>query len=88
MKLTTETLKRMIREELNNITKEAMLGSPLDDLSELEKEAATIASQMMAPDVKEEEIVQNLKRMFAGELASGELSEEGMKLAIERAYSL
>mgnify|MGYP003120163472 FL=1 len=89
MKLTTETLKRMIREELNNITKEAMLGSVMAGLSPLGMEVAKTASQIMDdPDIERPELESMLKGMFAKELASGELSEDEMMEAIERAYSL
>ncbi len=89
MKLTTETLKRMIREELNNVTKEAVLGSVMAELSPLGMEVAKTASQIMGdPDIERPELESMLKGMFAEELASGELSEDEMMEAIERAYSL
>ena len=128
MKLTTETLKRMIREELNNVTKlikilvlttnqilisqidevgadigepdcklvdpyvvtkEGMLGSVMAGLSPLGMEVAKTASQIMGdPDIERPELESMLKGMFAKELASGELSEDEMMEAIERAYSL
>ena len=89
MKLTTETLKRMIREELSNVTKEGMLGSAMAGLSPLGREVAKTASQIMGdPDIERPELESMLKGMFAKELASGELSEDEMMEAIERAYSL